>query len=140
MPVPHAAAQRTDFNAALGKALRYYIRPDKLVGNGLLKLTLVHIEAGHEGDPFLYIAALRRILSRRIGALADSPQTAIYQRVLDTAYLHPAADQHRAAKSLGLDYSAYRHHLGVARRLLATRLWAQEQACTDLKPANGQKQ
>ncbi len=114
---------REGFGEAVEHALRNYIRPDALRGNGLLRSRIVTERVGADGGDGARVATLRELLKQAAEQLCAAPKEHKFYRAVHHTYLQPAATQEQAAELLDVPLSSYRRHLkaGVAR--IAEILW-----------------
>lgn len=115
-----------EFSAAVHDALRDLARPELLHSNPLIRSRVVAQRAAPGQNGAGRVAALRRVLTEAVEALAGAPREAKLYRALHSTYVEPALTQERAAEALDLPFSTYRRHLKEGIDRVAHMLWQQE--------------
>jgi adenylate cyclase len=114
---------RPEFDTAVRDALRRYARTDLLVGNALLRSSIMTQSGPSAPRP----EALKTLLAQTAEALFANGRDQRLYRVLELTYFDPAPKQDAAAEQLGVSFSTYRRHLAEAIDRLTEWLWQQEQ-------------
>jgi hypothetical protein len=110
---PSASDPDRAFADAVRQALKNFTRPGGLARSSLLRTSLAVTEP-----------ELRDVLKAAVESLQNHPRDRRLFRALDCTYIHPAATQELAAKSLGLPFSTYRRHLTQGLNRVVVALWA----------------
>ena len=111
------------FRSAVREALRSFTRPDVLADSPLVRSRLV-VEHQRQDEP--PAAALQRLLTEAVDALAADPRDERLQRTVDLTYLHPAPTQEAAAERLDLPFSTFRRHLTAGVDRVVDWCWERE--------------
>lgn len=119
---PDKPLTRTEFDAAVRRALRDLHRPDALHGSALFSSRLcTRLGWRTRQDP---VEALRHTLVRAVDEVRRDARSDRQHRALAVTYLRQAATtQEAAAARLGLPYSTYRRHLTEGHKRLCEVLW-----------------
>ncbi|MFO0619592.1 MAG: ATP-binding protein [Polyangiaceae bacterium] len=119
---------RSEFDAAVRRALRDFVRDHALAANALARSytarSRLTAQSGEEGT-----AEVVRDLLRDAGdALDDHPKDRKLLRALDATYFKLARSQEAAAERLGIPFGTYRRHLTLGICRLCDLLWMRESA------------
>lgn len=123
-PAGEPALDRDVFEQAVRRALRDYVRLDRLADNPLTACAMVQEAVG--AVPECRGRALQDLLRRHCQRLQAPPKTQPLYRVLHRTYLDPARNQALAAEALYLSERTYRRRLADAVKAVTASLWAAE--------------
>lgn len=117
---------RSDFDAAVKKALKQYVRPETLRDHPLLRSRLVARRSGLDAAEAERIHALREAITEAADGLQADPKTADHYDAVRATYLEPHPTQEAAAESLGFPFSTYRRYLRKGIDEITDLLWREE--------------
>lgn len=117
---------RSEFDAAVKRALRELTRPDRLAANPLALSRLVLDRVRQDDDPKQRVEQLAQLLAEAVRDLERHPSTRKAHRAMVATYLEPAATQEAAAQRIGIPFSTYRRHLVRGVASVADALWRVE--------------